>query len=374
MRKILVFILVVLIGAGVSMLTGCGDKNEAASKEQLKVVTTIFPAYDFARQVLGEKGNVKLLLPPGSEAHSYEPKPQDIKAIQEADMFIYNGGENEKWVKRVLASINKNKAEKKPKVIAMTKKVHLLEEEIVEGMEHDNHSHHHYDDDKYDRDDRNDRDDRDDRYDDDRHDRDDRDDRQDDDSNITFSNHHYRKSHSHSHEPDEHVWTSPINAIHISGAIMKEAKMLKPKAAKIFENNFAEYRAKLLQIDKQFRDTVRKSKRHTLIFADRFPVRYFVAEYGLDYYAAFPGCSTDTEASAATVSHLIKKVKNQKIPVVFHIELSNKKMANTISEATGAKIMEFNSAHNVTKQQLESGLTYLQIMEKNLAAVKEALN
>lgn len=324
-------------------MSGCskGDNSQGVNDEnKLQVVTTMFPSYDFAKAVFGKKAEVKLLLPPGSEAHSYEPTPQDIKDIGKADLFIYNGGENEAWVDKVLDSIDSDQL----KVLAMTDQVKLLDEEIVEGMEDDHDHDHDGDHDEHDGDHE------------DEHDAD------------------HDHDEDHDHEIDEHVWTSPANAIKIATAIAKAGSEIKPKYKEAFESNLKEYVDKLTILDNDFKAAIQNAKHHTLVFADRFPVRYFVEEYGLKYYAAFPGCSTDTEASAATVSFLVDKVKEDKIPVIFTIEMSNQKMAKTIAAETGAEIREFNSCHNLTKEDFDQGKTYLSIMNENLDAVKDALN
>lgn len=314
MKKTLITLLVIcltLFGAA-----GCskGDHKESTEDPtKLKVVTTMFPSYDFAKSVFGEKATVSLLLPPGSEAHSYEPSPQDIKMIEDSDLFIYNGGENEKWVDKVLGSIeNKNFT-----VLAMTEQVDLLDEEVVEGMEDETH--------------------------------------------------HHKK------EIDEHVWTSPKNAIKIATAIEEAGAEIKPEHEEYFTHNLSGYVDKLEVLDNDFQNAINGGTRKVLIFADKFPIRYFVEEYGLEYYAAFPGCSTDTEASAATVSFLIDKINKEKIPVVLHIEMSNQKMAKTIAAETGAEILEFHSCHNLTKEEFDEGMTYLSLMGKNLEVVRQAL-
>jgi len=175
-------------------------------------------------------------------------------------------------------------------------------------------------------------------------------------------------------EWDEHVWTSPVNAITISQYLCSTFSELDKENETSYKSNLKAYVEKLQDIDKQFRDVVENGKRKEIIVGDRFPLRYFVEEYGLDYYAAFPGCAGDTEASASTIAFLTDKVMEDKIPVVFTIELSNGNIAKSISEATNAKVMTFYSCHNVTKEDFEAGLTYIDFMEKNIESLKEALN
>jgi zinc transport system substrate-binding protein len=256
-----------------------------------------------------------MLLPPGSESHSFEPSPRDIITIQNSDIFIYAGGESDKWIDRIFQSMNTDNI----KILAMIDTVEAVEEEIVEGMEEDE---------------------------------------DEDEDEIAY---------------DEHVWTSPQNVVLIVRAITALLCEADPANADFFRQNAAAYINELEQLDAAFNELVSGAKRNTIVFADRFPFRYFADAYGLTYFAAFPGCSTDTEPSAATVAFLIDKIRAEKIPVVFHIELSNERMANTISGETGAKKFLLHSCHNITKRDFDSGLGYLEIMKGNLENLKEAL-
>ena len=172
---------------------------------------------------------------------------------------------------------------------------------------------------------------------------------------------------------DEHVWTSPRNAILIVQAISTLLCETDPVNAGFFRENAANYIEELTQLNAAFEEVVSGAKRNTIVFADRFPFRYFADAYGLTYFAAFPGCSTETEPSAATVAFLISKIRAEQIPVVFHIELSNERMANTISDETGAKKLLLHSAHNIAKRDFDSGLGYLEIMKGNIETLREAL-
>jgi zinc transport system substrate-binding protein len=260
-----------------------------------------------------------MLLPPGAESHSFEPSPRDIISIQNSDVFIYNGGESDAWVDRILASMDRGNR----KIIRLMDCVEVVEEEIVEGMQ----------------------------------------DEEEDEG----------PDHEEEAEYDEHVWTSPANAKLIVRAISDVLCELDSAKAPVYRDNASAYLKKLDELDASFRETVGRGTRKTLIFGDRFPFRYFADAYGLGYFAAFPGCSTETEASAATVAFLIDKVRQEKIPVVFHIELSNEKIADIICEETGAKKHLFHAAHNVSKQEFEGGATYLGVMTKNIETLREAL-
>ena len=310
--------------------------SSALAADPIKVVTTNFPGYDFVRAVGGNLVQIKMLLPPGAESHSFEPTPKDMIEIQGADLFVATGGENEEWVERILESFGKSA----PKTVRMIEMVDAVPEKIVEGMEHD-HDHDH--------------------------------DRHDDHDHDTHDDHDHDRHDDHEIELDEHVWTSPRNAMIIVNKLGKTLSELDPANADVYAANAGAYAAKLADLDKEYKDLVAGAVRKTIIVGDRFPLRYLADAYGLNYFAAFTGCSTDTEASAGTIAFLIDEVKEHQIPIVFYIEFSNQKIANAIAEATGAKTREIHSAHNVSKQDFESGVTYYDLMKKNLIVLKEAL-
>ena len=310
MKKVITTILVII---GIVLLTGCNrDENDT---NKLVIRATNFPGYDFARAIVEDNANIKMLLKPGSEMHDFEPTPQDIKDIKNSDIFIYVGGESDEWIDDVLEDINTDKT----KVIKLMDLVNVVEEEQVEGMEEEEES----------------------------------------EEEVEY---------------DEHVWTSPMNAITIINKLKEAIIELDQNNKELYEKNANNYVDKLLEIDSQIKEVVANAKRKELIFGDRFPLRYFVDEYNLSYYAAFPGCSEQTEASAKTLTFLINKVKEDHIPVVFHIELSSGKIANAISSETGSKVLEFKSAHNISQKDFESGITYIDIMNDNIKVLKEALN
>lgn len=284
---------------------GCSKDN--SKNEELSVVTTIYPYYDFTRNIIGDDDNVTLLLSPGSELHSYEPTPKDIVKINNADIFIYTGGESDDWVDGVLDSIDN----KDVKIIRLIDYVDVYNEELNDEV---------------------------------------------------FD------------EVDEHIWTSPINAIKIIEVINKEISLVDKDNKEIYDNNSCKYINSLKDIDKGIREVVNNSERKTLVFGDRFPLIYFTKEYGLDYYAAFKGCSSHSEPSSKTISYLIDKIKKDNIPVVLHLELSSENISNTLSASTDTKVMEFSSIHNISKDDFDNGLTYVDIMKRNIEVLKEALN
>lgn len=294
--------------------------SQAAKAETLYVLTSNFPAFDFARSVAGSEVQVEMLLPPGSESHSFEPTPKDMIAIQSADLFIYTGGESDTWIENLLQSLG----DEAPKTLRMSDCVTTLHEEHTESMEH-----HHV---------------------------------------------HADPAHQHHEEMDEHVWTSPRNAMKIAQTISEQLCLLQPENQIVFENNLNSYLSKLNELDKLFHQIVAEGKRSTIIFGDRFPMRYFAAEYHLSYDAAFPGCSEDSEPSVRTVISLVDKVRKEEIPVVFYIEFSSRRTADILAEETGAKPLLFHSCHNISADELASGATYLSLMHQNAEVLKEALN
>lgn len=325
MKKKIMTILAAALALAVA-LSGCalpGGSAEKSSSEKLSIVCTNFPAYDFARQIAGDKADVTMLLKPGAESHTYEPSPEDIKKIQDCDMFVYVGGDSDEWVEDVLDSMDKSKIT----VFRLMDQVKTVEEVTVEGMEPE------------------------------------------DEEEPAESGEDEDEP-----EMDEHVWTSPKNAAAIVKNMARAMEKLDGKNKATYEKNAGAYVKKLEKLDEEFREVVKNGRRKEIIVADRFPFRYFCEEYGLKYYAAFPGCSTDTQPSAKTVAFLTDKVKEDKIPVVFHIELSNEEMSKSIAEATGAKSRLLNAVHNVSDEDFRNGATYVSLMEHNVEALKEALN
>jgi zinc transport system substrate-binding protein len=297
---------------------GCAGTGKSGSESdgKLGVVATIFPAYDFAREVAGDAANITMLLPPAAESHSYEPTPQDIITIQNCGVFIYVGGDSDEWVRGVLDSMDTSRMT----IVTLMDCVDVVEEEIVAGMEEE---------------------------------------AGEEETGVP--------------EYDEHVWTSPRNAKLIVRKLSAAFSGADAENAGVYAQNTTAYLGKLDALDAAFREVVDGAARRTIVFGDRFPFRYFTDAYGLDYAAAFPGCSTETEANPQTVAFLIDKVRDEHIPVVFHIELSNEKMANTISEETGAKVLLLHACHNVSKDDFINGESYLSLMTRNVEALREAL-
>jgi len=319
--------------------------REKFEQKKYLVVSTSFPGYDFARAVTKNTNiSTKMLVKPGAETHTYEPTPQDIIDIKNADMFIYVGGDSDTWVEKILKDVDT----KKTHVVKLVDLVSTVNEEIVEGMEdEDEHDHEHDHDHSH------------------SHKHDDHD--------------HDHESHEHKHdhdeeeegpEIDEHVWTSPKKAMEIVKKIAKVASEIDAAEKTKIDDNAEKYVAEIAEVDKDLHQAI-DGKISEIVVADRFPFRYFADEFGLKYAAAFSGCSEQTEASAKTISFLINKVKQDKVKKIYKIELSNGKIAETVSKDTGAEVLELHSAHNVTADDFSKGVTYVDLMKRNLVALSK---
>lgn len=311
-----------------TVLVCCGCTQRPAPHDgRLQVVCTLFPYYDFVRAIGGEYVSPTLLIPAGRETHSFEPTPLDVITVSKADVFIYNGGESEYWVEEILGSAGADIGT----VVRMMDWADALEEEIVEGMEGHGHSHDH-------------------------------------------EHGHEEDEHHHEITYDEHIWTSPVGAKELCRAICEALCAADSARAAGYRANLESYLLELDALDTSFRQVVQSAQRCTLVFGDRFPLLYFCKTYGLEYRAAFHGCAGDTEPSLATLKYLIDKVSGEEIPVVYTIELSSRKVANAIAETTGAGVVELHSCQNVTREEFDSGATYLSLMRQNVAALKEGLS
>lgn len=282
--------------------------------EKLTIVTTAFAQYDFARQIAGDNAEITMLLSPGEESHTYEPTPNDIAKIKNCDLFIYGGGESEKWVDTILSSVDSD-----------VKTVKMMDAVELQKEEHD----------------------------------------------------HSESEHDHEHdsaEYDEHVWTSPENAIIICDEICKALTGIDSENAEEYNANNKIYAEALKNLSDEIRETVSASKHNSIVVADRFPMRYFCEEYDIDYIAAFPGCSVQVEANPVSIANIKSYIKENAIDVVFKVDLSTGLVAETVSELTGAEIMTLYSCHVISLEDYENGETYISLMERNLNSVKAALS
>ncbi len=308
------------------VFSGCSNKDTGGSNKKLSVVCTIFPQYDWVKQILSDKVSgvdMTLLIDNGIDLHNYQPTADDIIKISECDLFIYVGGESDKWVDDVLKSAkNKNM-----QVISLMDvlKESIKEEEVKEGMEAE----------------------------------------EEEDSNEEEL------------EYDEHVWLSLKNAKTICGAISDSLAKIDNSNADTYRQNSDSYIEKLNNLDTEYQNTVDDAKRKTVLFGDRFPFRYLVDDYKLDYYAAFVGCSAETEASFKTIVFLANKVDELSLPAILTIEGSDTSIANSIISNTknkNQKILVINSIQSVTSEDVQNDMTYLSIMKYNLGVLKEALD
>lgn len=308
------------------LLASCGPALPPEEPGRLRIAAAVFPAYDFARAAAGDLADVTLLLPPGAESHSYEPTPADILQVQRCDLFLYLGGESDAWVDTILSAV-----ERRGETLRMIDCVDLLEEETVEGMQ-GGHEHDH--------------------------------------------EHDQEENRGHLGEVagmDEHVWTAPRNAAAVTRTIGERLAALDPAHAGEYAANAEAYAKELEVLDQDFAAFFEERTDRTIVFGDRFPLRYFAEAYGLDYYAAFPGCGSQTEPSAATVAFLTNKVREEELPAVWYIEFSNHLVADSIAEAAGVETAQFHTCHNVSRAELEAGATYLSLMRANLETLREYL-
>ena len=322
----------------VLFLQGCGggsaaDRREKPEGGKLRVAVTLFPYYDFVRQIAGDQVELTLVLPAGMDSHSFEPTPADMRTIQHADMLICNGGAMEHWVEQVLEALDAPDLT----VVTMMDYVETVAEEVVEGMEDEAHGHDH-------------------------------------DHDAPAEDYIDHDGHDHEIEYDEHIWTSPVNAMKLTAAIRDALCQADPAHRQVYEANAAAYLKELERIDAGFKQVSANRKRNMIIVGDKFPFRYLAEEYRLDYRAAFSGCSTDTEPSARTIAYLIDKVKEKGIPVVYYLELSSHRVSEIIGEETGAQPLLLHSCHNVTRAQFDAGITYVELMEQNIENLRKGLD
>ena len=337
-------------GGSTAGATGTTTGAASAGAGKLQVVTTIFPEYDWIRQILGENPEgveLTLLLDNGADLHSYQPTAEDIARISTCDLFVYVGGESDKWVDDALKeATNKNMV-----VVDLLDVLGdtVKQEEVVEGMQED-HDHDHEDAD---------------------HDHDDAD---HDHEDADHDDDHHRDSRE--IEYDEHVWLSVKNAKLYVNTLSEKLAALDPAHADTYWKNAETYAGKLEQLDGQYSELFKNAGTKTLLFGDRFPFRDMIEDYGLSYYAAFIGCSAETEASFETITFLAGKVDELQLKNIFVLEGSNHKIAETVKNSTKSRdqeIVELNSMQSITIKDVESGITYLDLMQKNYEALSGAL-
>lgn len=297
------------------IFTGCSQPEKTTNNSKsLKIIATLFPQYDFAKNIAKDRADVELLLPPGTESHTYEPTPADIISISSADVFLYTGKFMEPWAEKIISSVDKVKVTDVSNGIELLKTSHSHEEE------------------------------------------------------------HHHEHEEHSHEYDPHIWLDPELACHMVENIKEKLSQVDPGNKDFYNKNAEEYKEKLLELDQNIMDTVNSGKRKAIVFAGRFAHAYFVKKYGLEYESAFSGCSSEMEPSVKKITHLVDFINSNNIPCVYYEELSEPKVATSLAEQTGVKTLKFSTAHNLSKEQIEKGTSYLDVMYENLENLKAGLN
>lgn len=310
MKKIILALLSLLM---CFTFVSCNSDN-TSQDGKISIVVTAFPHYDFVRQLTRgvDDVEIKMLISPGSEVHGYEPTPSDILAISNCDMFVYTGGESDTWVKEILSSASNEHLTS----VSFMKACGLDE---VEGE------------------------------------------------------HEEKGTHFHDDEEDEHVWTSPKNAITITNSLAEALCKIDEENSETYKSNLEKLVSSLEELDREFTEIKKDAKREKIIVADKFPFYHLAKEYGFEYVAAYSGCSQSTEPVASVVASLAKTVKDEKIPYVFTIEFSNQKIAKNVIDGSNAKILTLHSCHNVSAKDFEDGITYCDLMKKNAENLRKAL-
>ena len=324
----------------VSMLSACGkdtsqQDNINMDSDKLTVVATLFPQYDFAREIAGDKADIILLLPPGMESHSFEPTPGDIITIHNSDIFLYTGDEMEPWVAGIVDNLEGTSV-----VADLSNGVDLCKEEhnhVHENEPCTDETHNHED-------------------------------------GYVHVEETLEQDHGHSHEYNPHIWTSPVLAMTMVENIINAFVSADPANASYYEANGHAYLDKLHELDHHFRTIVENADFDTIYVGSKFSLLYFMEEYGLHYVAAYDSCEEEAEPSIKRVVSMIKSMKEAGITAVYYQELIEPYIADTIAEAAGGETYLFHSCHNVSRDDLEAGVTYLSLMEQNAANLEKGLN
>ncbi len=321
-KKIFLTILLIIILAGfIYAIINPQNKGKMDNENGIKIVCTSFVGYDFVRNIVKDVEGISVtyLMDAGVDSHGFEPTASQLIKMQKADLLVYNGGEMENWTEQVIPTLDVSKT----RLIKLMECVDLLEEEDVDGAEEHHHEH--------------------------------------------------QKGEIDNVEWDEHVWTSPQNAIKIMEKIKEEIENLDDTNKETFEENAERYINQIKEVDDEIWEIVNNAKRTKLIFGDRMPMKYFLEEFNLSASGAFNGCSTETEPSTRTLSYLIDTVRKENIPVVLYIENGNSKIANIIAEETGAQAVQIQTLHTISKADFENGENYVTLMSRNLQVLKKAL-
>lgn len=337
-KKIILALIAILIVLGAGFAIFKSGKSKKRDTDKIQVVVSNFASYDFLRAIIGNNENVELtfLLGPGKDAHSYEPTSQDLVKIQNADLFVYVGGEMEQWADKVLDSLDT----KNTKIICIADSVDTIEEQEIDGAE-DDHEH-----------------------------------EDDEGEDEELENEEHEDHHEHEEGAfDEHIWTSPSNAIKMVNGLEQAMEEIDGNNAKKYRENADKYIAQIKDVDGKIKEIVDNKVRDRLIFADKMPMQYFIEYYNLQVSAAFSGCSTETEPSAKTIAYLQTKAKEEKTPVILYIELNTGKVAKTIAEevGNGCEAMQIQTIHNVSLDDFNNGETWVSLMTRNIEVLRKAL-
>ena len=322
-----------IIAAIFVLLLGSCNFTPPAS-EGFLIVTTLFPQYDYARQIVGDKAEVVLLLSPGAESHAYEPSPADVIRINSCDLFIYTGEYMEPWVGRIEDSVDN------PEVVFVdtSKGIALTANDIIDGA----HIH------------------------------------EDGEEDHGHENEEGEHGHDHDHGDEEelydpHIWTNPLHAKVMVGNILEAVCTADEENAVFYRQNAEAYKLRLDALDGQIRSDLADRVRSELVFGSRCAFYYFIEEYGLSFSAAFDSCSEDADPGVKRITELIDKVRDDAIPVVYYEEMTSPQIANSIAEQTGARVLPLHTCHNLTRVQFDEGIGYIELMEQNLESLREGL-
>lgn len=332
MKKNIAFIVVlsIIFTLITALIINIKHPHNNKKGEKIEIVATLFPQYDFAKQVGGDKVNVTLLLPPGSESHTYEPTPQDMVVIDQSNLFIYTGEEMEPWAENLISGMKNN-----INVLDLSQTVELINaEEFEEEHEEDNHNH-------------------------------------EDEEHEDNHQHNHEDEHHHTYDP--HIWLNPLYAAKMVRSIEQELIKIDPDNSEYYKTNADNYIKQIMDLDSDFEETVKNANNPKVAFGGAFAYAYFVERYNLDFISAYETCGESAEPSTVKVKEVIDYIKENDIPVIFYKEYTNGNIAKTISDATGAKMLVFNTVHNVSKDEINSGASYVSIMRLNLDNLKQAL-
>lgn len=311
MKKIVsVFISFIVIMLGIILLAVNNTKEESNDSSKIEVVATLFPQYDFVKQVGKDKVSVSLLLPPGTETHTYDPSPKDIININKSKLFVYTGEYMESWAESIASSIDKS-----VKVLDVSTGIEYIKEE-----------------------------------------------------------HNHEEEHEHEHEYDPHIWLDISNAKIMVDNILKSLIEIDSENAEYYTQNATEYKEKLDELDMKFENVISSGKRNIICFGDKFAYMYFIQRYNLEYITAYDSCSSSSEPSVARVLEIEERIQKENIPVIFYESLSEGTVAKSIARDMNIQALEFSSVHTVSLEDVQNGATYISVMEKNLDSLSKALN